>query len=132
MTRIILQSKMSCSTFGLYVAYLNHRKSHAGGLQVTQPWPVSSLLTSGQAYQKYLTTATVNASFFVGFITNEFRILERLTFILHYYNGKLSSLLQWQCAMCVAMAMQCIAIQCRHLTFPFSHYFMRQYLMTAS
>ena len=34
-------------------------------------------------------------------------------------------------AMCVGMAMQCIAIQCRHLTFPFSHYFMRQYLMTA-
>ena len=53
---------------------------------MTQPWPVSSLLTSGQACQKYLTTATVNASFFVGFITNEFRILERLTLILHY-NG---------------------------------------------
>ena len=53
---------------------------------MTQPWPVSSLLTSGQAYQKYLTTATVNASFFVGFITNEFRILERLTLILQY-NG---------------------------------------------
>ena len=26
MTRIILQSTMSCSTFGLYVAYLNHMK----------------------------------------------------------------------------------------------------------
>ena len=73
MTRIILQSTMSCSTFGLYVAYLNHMKRRRW---ITGDATLAGILTPD------LRSSVSNASFFVGFITNEFRILERLTFIL--------------------------------------------------
>ena len=101
MTRIILQSTMSCSTFGLYVAYLNHMKRRRW---ITGDATLAGILTPdlrssmSKIFDHRNSKCFIFRWFYHKWISN-FRAVD-----FH------STLLQWQCMLCV-LQWQCNVLQ---------------------